>query len=483
MSLLVVGGLVDGVPSDVRIEGGRIVEVAAGLRRSAGEELLDAAGGEVLPGLHDHHVHLRATAAAARSVRVGPPNVVGRAEMAAVLREAAAELGPGEWVRAVGYHDTVAGPLDRFVLDAMVGERPVRVQHRSGALWVLNSAGMAALGVDGDWPEGAERDPDGAPNGRLFRLDAWLRERWPASPDAGATLRAVSEAALARGVTGLTEATPDLARAEVNALSAAVAAGDVAQRLTVMAPADVDVPVGARVGRGPVKVLLDDLTLPVPDELAAQLAPARRAGLPVAVHCVTAVQLVVVLAALARVGTVPGDRLEHAAVVPTDLMAEVVRLSLTVVTNPAFVETRGDEYLTEVDPVDLPALYRAGSLLGAGVALGAGTDAPFGPSDPWVAVRAAVRRTTGLGRLLGPREGVPLRRAVALFGGRADAPAVARTVTPGQPADLCVLAGPLDDDAVLGPGGPGVTATVVAGQVCFTSEEERPVGAGGKAHR
>src|SRR5690242_6121205 len=58
--LLIRGGLVvtpDGVePLDVAVEGGRIVELAAGLRGGAREEV-DAAGLHVFPGLIDAHVH------------------------------------------------------------------------------------------------------------------------------------------------------------------------------------------------------------------------------------------------------------------------------------------------------------------------------------------------------------------------------------------------------------------------------------------
>ena len=64
--------------------------------------MVDAAGGALLPGLHDHHVHLMAMAAARDSVDVGTAGL-------AALRTA-----PGDdWVRAVGYHESIAGPLDR----------------------------------------------------------------------------------------------------------------------------------------------------------------------------------------------------------------------------------------------------------------------------------------------------------------------------------------------------------------------------------
>ena len=91
---------------EVRIDAGRVVEVAAGSAtrsgRAASDEVFDAAGGALLPGLHDHHIHLLALAAAARSVRVGPSDVGGAEGFARALRAADAALEPGRWMRAVG---------------------------------------------------------------------------------------------------------------------------------------------------------------------------------------------------------------------------------------------------------------------------------------------------------------------------------------------------------------------------------------------
>ncbi|MCV7108006.1 amidohydrolase, partial [Mycolicibacterium chitae] len=53
------GTLLDGRVVDVRVRD-VVTEVGPDLPAAAGEQVLDAAGGTVLPGLHDHHVHLRA---------------------------------------------------------------------------------------------------------------------------------------------------------------------------------------------------------------------------------------------------------------------------------------------------------------------------------------------------------------------------------------------------------------------------------------
>ncbi len=465
--LLVTGAVVEGAGrSDVRVRDGVIVEVGTGLVARPGEPVLDAAGGELLVGLHDHHIHLRATAAAAWSVVVGPPEVTELEGLRTALSRAAARVAPGGWIRAVGYHESVAGRLDADLLDALVAEVPVRVQHRSGAEWVLNHRGLAALRVDDVRFPGVERDDHGRPTGRLVRLDRWLGERLGPAPVDFATLGA---RAAGLGVTGFTEATPDLGAEDVAQLADAVGRGDLPQRVYVMCPPTVAVPEHPRLSPGPAKVLLDDGTIPLPDDLAAAFDRLHQAGSAVAVHCVTRLQLVVTLSAFAGSGTVDGDRIEHGGIVPAESIGDLARLGLTVVTNPGFVAARGDQYLEDVAPEDLPDLYRCASLRAGGVAVAAGSDAPFGPFDPWRVAAAATDRRTGSGIVLGPDERVPATVARALFSGRPDRPAEPRRVAPGEPGDLCLVApGSAGADvAPEAPRAPEVWATVVDGSVVF----------------
>jgi len=402
--VLIYDAEVDGRRIDVRLAGGVVAEIGSGIERQRDEEVLDAGGGALIPGLHDHHVHLRAMAAARASVVLKPGDDVG-----ARLRSA-----PPGWVRAIGYHESMAGPLDRWRLDALVGDRPVRVQHRTGELWIVNSAAGREVGLGDDH------------DGRLWRQDDWLRERVPAVAH---DLAAVGRDAARRGVTGFTDTTPDRPAGDAATLTDA----GLPQRLHLMVPPDVDVPDSPLVTAGPVKVLLDDATLPPVDELATLFADVASAGRNVAVHCVTRVQLIAVLAA----GLRPGYRIEHGAVIPGELIGEVSRVGAVVVTQPNFAVERAEQYRADVDPDDLDSLYRCRSLLDAGVAVAAGTDAPFGGADPWAAMRAAVARD------LGPAERVDAATALGLFLGAADAPATRRRIEPGAPADLCLLGVPL----------------------------------------
>jgi predicted amidohydrolase YtcJ len=424
--------LLDGAVADIRT-GPHVLEVADRLAPRRGESVLDAAHGTVIPGLHDHHVHLHSAAAALTSVSVGPREVADRGALRRVL--ATANIGDDGWIRAVGYHDTVAGPLNRDVLDDVCPNVPVRVQHRSGVLWTLNSAGLTRVGLP-DHPDGQLRSVDARWSDTLQRREIGLAE--------------VSRQLASYGVTGVTDATPDLGIADVIKFSEAHRHGDLLQHVHCLAPG---------------KRILHDDALDL--EALTEWVAARHAdGATVALHCVTAAQLVVSIAALRAAGSRPGDRIEHAAIVPDDCVADLVELGIIVATQPNFVSERGDQYLVDVPQHEHAALWRVASLCSAGVPVVMSTDLPFGAADPWAAMRAAVHRTTPSGVVLGAAECISAATALTMFLGSAAQPIRVRTVSSEQPSDLCVLAAPpatvlRELDATM------VATTVVAGEVVY----------------
>ena len=450
-------------PLDVRIDGGCIAAVSREIAPQPGEERLDAAGGALLPGLHDHHLHLLALAASAHSVRCGPPEVRTRQDLARALGAARPRAG---WIRGTAYHDSVAGALDRRDLDALAPGAAVRLQHRSGALWMLSSAGVERLGLDrGVDAPGVERDAPGRATGRLYRLDAWLRDRLGA--DGPPDLAPVGARLASLGVTGLTDATASNGPGELALLEAAAAAGALPQRLLLMGRSDLPLPSHPRVARGPRKLVLAEGELPDFDAFAGAIRAAHAAGRAAAVHCVTRAELAFAVGAFDAAGARPGDRIEHAAVAPPDLALRIAAQGLTVVAQPHFVRERGDAYAVEVERADLAWLHRARGLELGGVALGAGTDAPFGAPDPWLSMRAAVERRTEAGERLGPGEALSPERALALFTSPALAPgAPPRRVEPGAVADLCLIDRPwaAARDAL---DARFVAAALVAGELVF----------------
>ena len=69
-ALLIRRAEVDGRLIDVHCAGGIVTPIGAASAGGA-DVVIDAGGGALLPGLHDHHVHLLAMAAARASLDVG----------------------------------------------------------------------------------------------------------------------------------------------------------------------------------------------------------------------------------------------------------------------------------------------------------------------------------------------------------------------------------------------------------------------------
>lgn len=453
--------LLDGRVTDIRIRGNLVADIGV-LEAAAGEQVIEAGGGLLLPGLHDHHVHIAATAAAMESVPCGPP-----------LDEAglAARLGaPGTgWLRGIGYHESVTGGLiGREWLDRAAPHRPVRVQHRTGRMWLLNSVALELLkATDLPLPPGLDEQA-----GHLFDDDGWMRRALGGTPP---DFTPVGAEYARLGVTGVTEMSPGNGPAEAGIFFRQHADGALPQRVLLAGTLGLgeSFPVGGPV-LGPVKLHLHEAALPDFDEAVALMRAAHGQGRVVAVHCVTVTELVFTLAALREAGVMKGDRIEHASVTPEELLAEMAALGLAVVVQPNFVAERGDEYMADIPAPDWPDLYRLRSFRAAGITMAGGSDTPFGRLDPWAAMAAAVARKTRSGVVLGAAETLTPEEALGLF--LADPVELGRTrrVEVGTVADLCLLRCPWAEGRGRLEAGL-VRATFIDGRLVYDGVDKAPV--------
>jgi predicted amidohydrolase YtcJ len=474
---------VEGRVVDLLVSDGVVVEVGRGLHPSGEVEVVDGEGGALLPGLHDHHVHLLAMAARASGIDLDP--LPDPAALDAAIRAAATTPSPetvrstvvgaterrtvspgarrARWVRASGYDEHRHGPLGRERLDALAPGVAVRVQHRSGLSWVVATEGLAQLGLldaDAERPEGVEIDATGEPTGWLHRLDSWLGERVPPAPG---DMAVVGRTFAGYGITGVTEATFALGPGRSSVLRSAHESGELAQHVVLLG-ADDD-PAHDWAVRGPAKVLADEALGLDPSALAARITGHHAGGRPVAIHAVTRAENVAAVVALVEAGMMPGDRIEHGSVLPTHLDAALAAAGITVVVQPSLVYERGDHHLREVEPDDLPFLHRHASLLAAGVRVGVGSDAPVTSVDPWAGIVAASTRRTRSGAVVGASEAVDPATALGWYlADPLDPGGPPRRLMAGAPADLCLLDAPLAE-VLTAPAARRVRATWVRGRL------------------
>lgn len=432
--------LLSGARADVRMLDGRILHIAPHLATHDAEMVIEARGRALCVGLHDHHLHLMAYAAALGSLACASPIVGCVGGFADLLRMRARLEDPAapDWIRGVGYHEGVGGPIDRRWLDAVAPQVPVRIQHRSGRLWILNTCALRRLGVAKDGRGTPLERVDGCLTGRLYDGDDWLRTRLAGTyPSLGRT----SEALARLGVTGVTDAGACNGRGEFAHFVAERRNGRLKQDVLVMGHAELDgLPDAPGVKVGPTKLYLRDADLPPFESFCDAIVRSHAAGRTVAIHCVTRAELFFATAALKQCGPLQGDRIEHASVAPPEALALLREMDVIVVTQPHFILERGDRYLEEVESDDLPWLYRGRGFAAAGIPLAAGSDAPYGELNPWLAMSAATQRRTRGGAAVGADEALTPSEALALFTGDANDPGgPARRIESGAPADLCLL--------------------------------------------
>ncbi len=405
---------------DVRLDGGRITQIGKGLEANPMTPVLNGQKGALLPGLHDHHIHLNATAAAMNSLKCGPPHIHTQEELIHTLTTA-----PGiGWLRGVGYHDSVAGAINRDWLDRYVPDRPVRIQHRSGRLWILNSLALNTLEMT---------TPD---DGRLLDDDMAIRahhRRAAIQPDLMPLIKQLHRF----GITGVTEVTPD------NDIAIFTHYAKFADQLNlcIMGGADLhkisfEKAAGSPAYVGALKIHNHENALPALDELASVIADAHAHKRPVAIHAVTRAELMLSLAALEEAGIYAGDRIEHAAIADETAIAWMKKLGVIVVTQPHFIGERQAAYRAEVDKTDLPYLWPLGSFLNAGLCVAAGSDSPFGGLNPWQAMAWAISRPADLGadEAISPEQALTLYTKPPM-----DAGASGRKICVGAQADMCLL--------------------------------------------
>ncbi|MCC7368545.1 MAG: amidohydrolase family protein [Chloroflexi bacterium] len=483
--LALSGGRFPGVDA-VLVRDGRIVALGDGrwLRDEASPctRLVDAEGGTILPAFHDPHLHLLAYAR--RSSWVDCRGLKSIAEVQRALAARAATLRPGGWVRAIGL-DERQWPdhrlPDRADLDGAAPHHPVRVQHRTGHLDLLNSAALAMLGLLDDPLSEVERDVHtGRATGRVYQGARLLHGRLPrpAFGEIAADVRAASERLLSQGITTVQDATETNGPDELALFERLQQEGALAQRLLMMVGiGHVEALSARRNGRlrlvaTHVKLMVDEATMDV-DVLNAQVGRARRQGWPVALHAVAEAELVTALEALQRAGprdaSLPPDRIEHGAVIPDDFLPSLRAAGVHVVGQPALLRQRGDHFLAEYPQEQHGWLYRVRSLLDSRVPYAASSDAPIGEPSPEEAFAALTGRTTATGLPFGRAEALSAEEALACLTAAPAATAGLEgeigVLRPGARADLVILAS--ETPVSTWTGLPPVRCTILGGAVVW----------------
>jgi predicted amidohydrolase YtcJ len=318
-------------------------------------------------------------------------------------------------------------------------------------------------------------------------METWLSDRLPlvTAAESESRARIMSREMAAAGVTAFTDATSRNGAVEVEMFATLASSGAICQRLGVMIGGQYldEVDRCAQLARAAGLSMAGAKFMPGYQYDAAGLSrPVRQAlgrGLDCAFHVTELEELDEAVATIeaakatfAGPHEMPRFRIEHGGLITPNYIDRLMATGVWVVTNPGFIHYRGPKYAGE--PGLVAHLYRARSLKDANVHLVGATDAPVTPARPFVAIAAAITRTTIDGVELAPAEALTLPEAFALF--TTDAARLARldagAIETGRVADLIVLP---RDPLALSPAdlmNLAVDITIVGGRVVY--ERGRP---------
>jgi predicted amidohydrolase YtcJ len=226
---VVTFGAADPAARALAVKDGRVLAVGsdAEIRGLAGPstETVDLNGKTVLPGINDSHMHAALTGGTRPplTLDVGYPAVRSIADIKQAVRERAAAVRPGEWVRGAGWNEGYleecladrSRHMTRWDLDEAAPDNPVYLVSFTQHELVANSRALeiAGVGPDTQTETGSEIVKDaatGQPTGMLLELPAeglimrvvppWSRD------DKRRAILSIMKDLNARGITSATDA-------------------------------------------------------------------------------------------------------------------------------------------------------------------------------------------------------------------------------------------------------------------------------------
>ncbi len=397
-------------PVDVLVEAGRIRDIDHDLPRPPGIPEVDAEERWLIPGLWDHHTHLKMWTATS-----GRLDTIGTRSADEVLSRVRGRLAaaPGEPV--VGYgHRPVTWPTQPTVaaLDAVAPDVPVVLVSGDSHHGWLNSVALEQLGL--------------APIEGVLTEAEWFTVYPRVAEIAGdessdeAYLRTL-QAATALGITGVVDLEfGEKVGAWVPRWEAGVDLVRV-RRATYPMHLDEVIDAGLRSGdplvegqdllvMGPLKVISDGslntrsawcehpyadgsgsgAPNQSPAELRELMSRATEHGLETAIHAIGDAACHDVLAAYEETGA--RGSMEHAQLMTRADVTRMGRLGVRASVQPAhLLDDRDVSELIWPDRTD--RCFPLRWMLDDGVPLAFGSDAPVSPLDPWLAIAAAVHRS------------------------------------------------------------------------------------------
>ena len=408
---------------------------------------VDGNGGTLLSGLVDSHCHPFEYGWLKRNIDLrGTSSVTGlRLRLSARLQRAE----PGRWVTGMGWdHEAFPGRKmpTKTDIDDISPRNPVALTRVDGHLALLNAKAIQLLGLEAKVGEEYERGPDGKLTGII--KEKALGDVFSAIPhsveESASDLLNVEVEAVRFGLTRLhCIISSEGYKEELEALASLRASGSLSMCYNVFLPPEAlgyvsEMGLGTKFGDDSVRLngvkLYADGSLgsrtaalrePYSDDpgntgllrysdeqLSGLVEKADAAGFQVIVHAIGDRAVEQAIGAISRVSGPKNPRrhrIEHASLLPPDLMAKMAKFGVRASVQPCFI-TSDTWAVDRLGEERAAHLYPLRSMLEAGIIASGSSDSPVETLSPIIGAWAACVRAG-----VAPKEKLSLEQSLSLY--------------------------------------------------------------------
>ncbi len=435
-------------------------------------KLIDCKGRTILPGFIDAHFHLFGFAESLITLNLEPRNgIYSISDIQKKMREQSQKQPPGTWIRGRGYNEFYLAEKrhpNRWDLDSVTTIYPIKLTHRSGRAYVLNSLGLKLVGISkeaGDPPEGLiDRNVEtGEPTGLLYGMGDFLGRAIPPleTDQLELGIKMANRELCALGITSIQDASPrnnldrwkliqhwkkeELLKTRVR-MMLGKGGFEEYQRHRFLPQVDED-----QISIGGVKTIVHETTGQLnPDqfELNETVLSIHRSEFQAILHAIESKTIEAACNAVENAlqkSPRPDHRhrIEHCSVCTSSLAKRIASLGMMVITQPSFIFYNGDRYLRTVPDSNLQHLYSIRTLMENSIVVAGSSDCPIVPPSPLLGVYSAISRRTNEGDSILLKEGIPPMEALKMYTEYAARAGFEEnlkgSITPGKLADIVVL--------------------------------------------
>lgn len=457
-------------------------------------QLIDLKGRFATPGLNDSHLHLISVGLTLKWLDATPKAAPTLESLLAAIRDMAASVPPGTWIRARGYDQTkldIGRHPHKSELDAVAPNHPVMLVRACGHVSIFNSKAFELAGID-------EKSP--VPDGGLIEQQNGVLTGMVAENAQGAVRKAIPKATteemieaieaagnllLSYGITSVMDAAVGQVAGfnEIRAYNLAklqkrlpvrtwlVLLGDpgpsIVQKcyeaglvsgagddmLTVGAvKIFLDGSAGGRTAWMSKPYLGDDNNIGVqilPDaELEALVLDAHKKGYQLACHAIGDAAIGQLITAYEKALAAHPDpdrrhRIEHCGFSTPEQHERMKKAGIYPCPQQVFIYDFGDAYISVLGEEKALSSYPLKTWKDLGFKPATGSDAPVCHPNPYPNIYSMLTRETGKGTVMDARERVSIEEALQVYteygAFSQKLEKVKGKLIPGQVADIAVF--------------------------------------------